>query len=173
MEKWLKIAMEIQSLAQNGLEYVNNVYDKERYERLRDISAEMINIINQYMLMVYAKYLFCVMQQEESLKKIQKLLKLNIFRLMNFHCSQKKKIIKSKLKCALEHQEMKIGKQNLNKNGLLALKFYDNDKAAETLQLLLDYGIDLDMRTNVGYGVDESIFYKYQLKCNKIIVCNV
>ena len=61
MEKWLKIAMEIQSLAQNGLEYVNNVYDKERYERLRDISAEMINIINQYMLMVYAKYLFCVM----------------------------------------------------------------------------------------------------------------
>ncbi len=61
MEKWLKLAMEIQSLAQNGLEYVNNVYDKERYERLRDISAEMINIINQYMLMVYAKYLFCVM----------------------------------------------------------------------------------------------------------------
>ncbi len=49
----------------------------------------------------------------------------------------------------------------MNKNGLLALKFYDNDKAAETLQLLLDYGIDLDMRTNVGYGVDESIFYKY------------
>lgn len=61
MKKWLKLAMEIQSLAQNGLEYVNNVYDKERYERLRDISAEMINIINQYMLMVYAKYLFCVM----------------------------------------------------------------------------------------------------------------
>lgn len=61
MEKWLKLAMEIQSLAQNGLEYVNNVYDKERYERLRDITAEMINIINQYMLMVYAKYLFCVM----------------------------------------------------------------------------------------------------------------
>ena len=61
MEKWLKLTMEIQSLAQNGLEYVNNVYDKERYERLRDISAEMINIINQYMLMVYAKYLFCVM----------------------------------------------------------------------------------------------------------------
>lgn len=44
MEKWLKLAMEIQSLAQNGLEYVNNVYDKERYERLRDISAEMINM---------------------------------------------------------------------------------------------------------------------------------
>lgn len=44
----------------------------------------------------------------------------------------------------------------MNKNGLLALKFYDNDKAAETLQLLLDYGTDLDIRTTVGYGVDES-----------------
>ena len=45
---------------------------------------------------------------------------------------------------------------NMNKNGLLALRFYDNDKAAETLQLLLDYGTDLDIRTTVGYGVDES-----------------
>lgn len=42
MEKWLKWAIELQSMAQNGLAYVNNVYDKERYERLRDISAEMI-----------------------------------------------------------------------------------------------------------------------------------
>ncbi len=45
---------------------------------------------------------------------------------------------------------------NMNKNGLLALRFYNNDKAAETLQLLLDYGTDLDIRTDVGYGVDES-----------------
>lgn len=42
MEKWLKLAIEIQSLAQPGLAYTNNVYDIERYERLRDISAEMI-----------------------------------------------------------------------------------------------------------------------------------
>ena len=42
MEKWLKWAIEIQSLAQAGLEYANNVYDIERYERLREISAEMI-----------------------------------------------------------------------------------------------------------------------------------
>ena len=45
---------------------------------------------------------------------------------------------------------------DMNKNGLLALRFYNNDKAAETLQLLLDYGTDLDIRTNVGYGIDES-----------------
>ncbi len=42
MEDWLKWAIEIQSLAQAGLAYTNNVYDIERYERLREISAEMI-----------------------------------------------------------------------------------------------------------------------------------
>ena len=42
MEKWLKWAIEIQSLAQAGLEYTDNVYDIERYERLREISAEII-----------------------------------------------------------------------------------------------------------------------------------
>ena len=42
MDKWLKWAIEIQSLAQNGLEYTTNMYDRERYERLREISAEII-----------------------------------------------------------------------------------------------------------------------------------
>lgn len=42
MEKWIKWAMEIQSLAQSGLAYTDNVYDIERYERLREISAEML-----------------------------------------------------------------------------------------------------------------------------------
>jgi len=34
--------MEIESLAQAGLSYANNAYDIERYERLREISAEII-----------------------------------------------------------------------------------------------------------------------------------
>ncbi len=42
MEKWLKWAIEIQSLAQAGLTYSDNVYDTERYERLREISAEIM-----------------------------------------------------------------------------------------------------------------------------------
>ena len=42
MEKWLKWAIEIQGLAQSDLAYTTNVYDIERYERLREISAEMI-----------------------------------------------------------------------------------------------------------------------------------
>ncbi|HHV08988.1 MAG TPA: NUDIX hydrolase [Clostridiales bacterium] len=43
MKKWLKWAMEIQSLAQSGLAYANNVYDIERYQRLREISAEILS----------------------------------------------------------------------------------------------------------------------------------
>ena len=42
MEKWLKWAIEIQSLAQAGLTYTDNVYDIERYERLREVAAEII-----------------------------------------------------------------------------------------------------------------------------------
>ena len=42
MEKWLKWAIEIQSLAQAGLTYTKDIYDKERYNRLREISAKMI-----------------------------------------------------------------------------------------------------------------------------------
>lgn len=42
MDKLIKIAMELQSLAQAGLTYTDNVYDIERYERIREISAEII-----------------------------------------------------------------------------------------------------------------------------------
>lgn len=41
-DKWLETAMKIQSLAQSGLAYCNNPYDKERYEQLRDIACEML-----------------------------------------------------------------------------------------------------------------------------------
>ena len=42
-EPWLKWAIEIQSIAQSGLTYGKDVYDLERYEQLRKISAEMLN----------------------------------------------------------------------------------------------------------------------------------
>ena len=42
-EKWLAWAVELQSLAQAGLTYGKDVFDKERYERIRDISAEMLS----------------------------------------------------------------------------------------------------------------------------------
>lgn len=42
MDKLLDWAIEIQSLAQAGLSYTENPYDIERYERLREISAEIM-----------------------------------------------------------------------------------------------------------------------------------
>lgn len=39
---WLSWAREIQALAQTGLHYSENEFDRERYERLLEISAEMI-----------------------------------------------------------------------------------------------------------------------------------
>lgn len=39
---WLRFAIEIQSIAQNGLAYAANPYDYMRYERLRMIAAEML-----------------------------------------------------------------------------------------------------------------------------------
>lgn len=58
MEKWLKWAMEIQSLAQSGLAYTDNVYDVERYERLREISAEILEEKSSISL-EKVKNLFC------------------------------------------------------------------------------------------------------------------
>ena len=41
-EPWLSWAIELQGLAQAGLTYGKDVYDRERYERIREISAEML-----------------------------------------------------------------------------------------------------------------------------------
>ena len=38
------LAMELQSIAQIGLTYTKDVYDKERFERIREISAELMAI---------------------------------------------------------------------------------------------------------------------------------
>ena len=40
---WLKWAREIQALAQTGLHYAENDYQRERYNRLTEISAEIIS----------------------------------------------------------------------------------------------------------------------------------
>ncbi len=58
MDKRIAAAMEIQSLAQAGLAYTDNVYDIERYERLREIAAQMISDISDVPL-EKVKDLFC------------------------------------------------------------------------------------------------------------------
>lgn len=40
--QWLKWAVELQALAQAGLEYGRDKYDLERYARIRDISADIV-----------------------------------------------------------------------------------------------------------------------------------
>ncbi|MBQ8297966.1 MAG: NUDIX hydrolase [Ruminococcus sp.] len=42
-EQWLKWAVELQSIAQGALYYCKDKYDIERFERIREISAEMIS----------------------------------------------------------------------------------------------------------------------------------
>ena len=41
-ERWLSWAVELQSLAQAGLAYCKDPYDRERYARIREISAEIL-----------------------------------------------------------------------------------------------------------------------------------
>ena len=50
--------VELQSLAQAGLAYGKDAYDKERYERIREISAEMMSHIADIPL-EKVKGLFC------------------------------------------------------------------------------------------------------------------
>lgn len=42
-EIWLDWAVELQALSQAGLTYCKDVYDRERYERIREIAAEMVS----------------------------------------------------------------------------------------------------------------------------------
>jgi len=55
---WLNWAIELQSLAQSGLTYGKDVYDRERYERIREISAEMISHKSEIPVEI-VKNLFC------------------------------------------------------------------------------------------------------------------
>lgn len=57
-ENWLKWAVELQSLAQAGLNYAKDVFDQERYARIREISAEIIAQQSEISL-EKVKNLFC------------------------------------------------------------------------------------------------------------------
>ncbi|MDO5423802.1 MAG: NUDIX hydrolase N-terminal domain-containing protein [Eubacteriales bacterium] len=57
-EKWLDWIIELQSLAQSGLFYGKDVYDRERYERIREISAEMMGSLTDLPLSA-VRGLFC------------------------------------------------------------------------------------------------------------------
>ncbi|MCI8698441.1 MAG: NUDIX hydrolase [Oscillospiraceae bacterium] len=56
--RWLKWAVELQSLAQAGLTYGRDAYDRERYERIREISAEILSHMSD-LPMETVRDLFC------------------------------------------------------------------------------------------------------------------
>jgi ADP-ribose pyrophosphatase YjhB (NUDIX family) len=41
-DQWLMWARELQAIAQTGLTYTHDAYDRQRYERLREITAEIV-----------------------------------------------------------------------------------------------------------------------------------
>ena len=57
-DKWLNWAIRMQAIAQSGLFYSTNKYDLERFQQIRDLSAE---IMSEYtdMHMCKVKDLFC------------------------------------------------------------------------------------------------------------------
>lgn len=57
-ELWLQWAVELQSLAQAGLTYGKDVFDRERYARVRDISAEILSHMSDIPTET-VKHLFC------------------------------------------------------------------------------------------------------------------
>lgn len=44
---WLQWVIELQSIAQCGLTYAKDVYDIERYQRLRELSAQMLAAVSE------------------------------------------------------------------------------------------------------------------------------
>jgi ADP-ribose pyrophosphatase YjhB (NUDIX family) len=55
---WLETAKKLQAMAQSGLAYCTNQYDIERYEELRDISADMMSKYTDTEITM-VKSLFC------------------------------------------------------------------------------------------------------------------
>lgn len=58
LDELTKLAMELQAIAQNGLTYTKDMFDKERFERIRDISAEIMAIKTGFSF-EKVKSLFC------------------------------------------------------------------------------------------------------------------
>lgn len=68
-DKLITLAAELQSIAQAGLFYGKDVFDKERYTRVREISAEILAMKTELPLDT-VKNLFCADYGYQHLKLI-------------------------------------------------------------------------------------------------------
>ena len=51
--QWLEWAKELQFIAQAGLTYTKDLFDKERFERIREISAEIMKVCQNAHLLFF------------------------------------------------------------------------------------------------------------------------
>lgn len=58
LDALIKFAMELQSIAQNGLTYTKDPFDKERFERVREVSAQIVSMKTVFPI-EKVKDLFC------------------------------------------------------------------------------------------------------------------
>lgn len=66
-EKWLHWAKELQFLSQSALAYCKDSFDIERFERIRDISAEIISLYSGLQDIIFFNILiFKILQQHKS-----------------------------------------------------------------------------------------------------------
>ena len=100
-DKWIEFAIRIQSIAQAGLQYGKDQYDKERYEELREIAAEDEEHTVGYQLMIKAnilKILTLLIRSSQDKKKSDRSLSrktmeikrlANVFDYINQHYDDK------------------------------------------------------------------------------------
>ena len=111
-DKILEWAVKIQSIAQAGLTYGHDSYDRERYEQLRHIAAEMV-VERADIPVDTVKDLFC----NESGYQTPKIdTRAAIFQggkiLLVHEILQRKKPQQNKSRCALTHITTKTGKRS-------------------------------------------------------------
>lgn len=58
LDMLIKLAMELQSIAQNGLTYTKDQFDKERFERVREIAAQIMALKTDFSI-EKVKDVFC------------------------------------------------------------------------------------------------------------------
>ena len=57
--RWLDLAQELQFLAQGGLAYTKDKFDQERFERIRQISAEMVALQSDLPILKVIRFCWC------------------------------------------------------------------------------------------------------------------
>lgn len=127
-DQWLNWAIELQGLAQAGLTYGKDVFDLERYTRIREIAAEILSMKSEIPVetvknlfcnetgticrvtpITSAKFSFYARLQAVNFKPTPKRPKADGMRKMNCRSLRRKRTTQSKFKCALQLPAIQTG----------------------------------------------------------------